>query len=160
MNDLQRRVIGELFLEMHDRLLSYAIAELNNMSLAEEAVQETFRIACQKPTALIDSPNPYGWLIITLKNTMSNMKRRQEHAKQILSEYIATQANVSAFSIDSIRLETLYENIADLEEFKLIEEMAIDGMSHLEMASSRGISVPACKKRVQRAKETLRKKIR
>jgi len=38
--------------------------------------------------------------------------------------------------------------------------MAVNGRSHKEMAESRGISVNACKKRVQRAKEVLRKKIR
>ena len=40
-----------------------------------------------------------------------------------------------------------------------IKEMAIDGRSHLEMATARGITVAACKKRVQRAKETLQKKL-
>lgn len=160
MNDLQRRVIGELYLEMHDQLLSYAIANTDNMSQAEEAVQETFRIACQKPSALIDSPNPHGWLVITLRNTIKNAKRRQDRAKQILSEYLATQSKECTYSVDNLSIETVYENVAALEEFKLIKEMAVDGKSHLEMAKSRGISVQACKKRVQRAKDILRKKIR
>jgi RNA polymerase sigma-70 factor (ECF subfamily) len=64
------------------------------------------------------------------------------------------------FSEDSVDLHVLYGNVAHTEEFKLLTEMAIEGKSHLEMAKSRGISVDACKKRVQRAKETLQKKIR
>jgi len=35
-----------------------------------------------------------------------------------------------------------------------------DGRSHLEMANARGITVSACKKRVQRAKEKLKNKIK
>ena len=50
--------------------------------------------------------------------------------------------------------------MSDLEEFQLLKEMAVDGKSHLEMAQARGISVNACKKRVQRAKEVLQKKIK
>lgn len=160
MNDLQRRIIESLYLEMHDQLLSYAIANLSSLSLAEEAVQETFRIACQKPSALIESPNPHGWLVIVLKNTINNTKRRQEYAKQLLTKYLATQTTDSTFSVDSLNLEIIYENIADLEEFKLIKEIAVEGKSYLEAANARGISLQACKKRIQRAKETLRRKIK
>ena len=81
-------------------------------------------------------------------------------ASRILTDYISAQVQELAISEDGIRFELLYENIAELEEFKLIKEMAIDGRSQLEMAQSRGISLNACKKRVQRAKEVLRKKIR
>ena len=53
----------------------------------------------------------------------------------------------------------MYGKVAQLEEFQLLKEMAVDGLSHLEMAQKRGISVDACKKRVQRAKKFLQKKI-
>ena len=61
---------------------------------------------------------------------------------------------------DAKNFNAFYDDIADTEEFKLLKEMAIDGRSYLEMADSRNISIDACRKRVQRAKETLRKKIR
>ena len=61
---------------------------------------------------------------------------------------------------DSINLNILYENVADTEEFKLLSEMVIEGRSHEEMARARGITISACKKRVQRAKETLQRKIK
>ena len=122
--------------------------------------QETFRIACQKPEELLNSPRPEGWLINTLKHVISNMIRNKAIANRILSEYIASQTQEYSESADRIRFEILYENICEMEEFQLIKEMAVDGLSHLEMAEKRGISVAACKKRVQRAKEILRKKIK
>lgn len=41
-------------------LFTYAMALLGSETAAEEAVQESFRIACMKPEALIGSDNPRG----------------------------------------------------------------------------------------------------
>lgn len=158
MTSDQRKRIEEFYLEMYDRLFIYARSALDNESLAEEAIQETFRIVCMKPEDLLSSPNPKGWIVNTLKYTIQNMKRNRDKANVLLTQYLAANSSV-AFSEDRISLEVTYENVARSEEFSLIKEMAVDGRSHLEMAQSRGISVAACKKRVQRAKEFLRRKI-
>ena len=158
MTSDQRKRIEEFYLEMYDRLFIYARSALDNESLAEEAIQETFRIVCMKPEDLLSSPNPKGWIVNTLKYTIQNMKRSRDKANVLLTQYLAANSSV-AFSEDRISLEVTYENVARSEEFQLIKEMAVDGRSHLEMAQSRGISVAACKKRVQRAKEFLRRKI-
>ena len=160
MNPEYSKIIEQLYLEMYDMLITYARCSFQEESLAEEAVQETFQIACQKPDKLCESVNPKGWLVNTLKFTILNMKRNREHARQILSGYLLSQQEDIAFSEDKLCLQLMYEDIADMDEFQLIKEMAIDGKSHLEMANARGISVSACKKRVQRAKETLKKKMK
>ena len=159
MTSDQRQRIEEFYLQMYDLLMIYARNALDNESLAEEAIQETFRIACTKPEDLIFSPNPKGWIINTLKYTIQNMKRSRDRANVLLTQYIAAHSSNVAFSEDRISLEVSYENVAHSEEFQLIKEMVVEGKSHLEMAQSRGISVDACKKRVQRAKEFLRRKI-
>ena len=159
MNAKQSRRIEELYLEMFDKMKIYAYSSLGNQALAEEAVQETFRIACQKPEQLCESANPRGWLVQTLKYTIRNMQSNRATAKRIVEKYLMTQFRDLSFSEDSLDLNVLYENVADTEEFKLLAEMAIEGRSHLEMANSRGISVSACKKRVERAKKTLRRRL-
>lgn len=159
MTSNQKKRIEAFYLEMYDLLFIYARTALSDESLAEEAIQETFRIVCTKPEALLSSPNPKGWIINTLKYTIQNMKRSREKANILLTQYLAANSNSVAFSEDRISLEVTYENVAHSEEFQLIKEMAVDGKSHLEMAQSRGISVDACKKRVQRAKEYLRRRI-
>lgn len=160
MNPEYSRQIEQLYLEMFDKLISYARYAFREECLAEEAVQEAFRIACQKPDQLCESANPKGWLVNTLKFTILNMKRNRGHAQQILSSYIFDQKDRIGFSEDKLSLQLMYEDISDLEEFMLIKEMVIDGRSYLEMANARGISVSACKKRVQRAKERLQKKMK
>lgn len=160
MDAVQRKRIEQLYLEMYDKLMAYARSSLESEALAEEAVQETFRIACQKPEALCSSGNPQGWLVLTLKNTIRNMVSTRANAKRIMEKYLMWQFKAASVSEDRIDLGVLYENMADTEEFKLLSEMAIEGKSHEEMAKSRGITVDACKKRVQRAKERLQKKIK
>lgn len=156
----QRRKIEELYLEMFDMLLTYASASLEEPALAEEAVQETFQVACQKPMQLLSSENPKGWLVNTLKYTICNMKRRRDSARQLLAKYLISQTKDIAISEDNLRLDLMYENIAETDEFQILRQMAIEGKSHLEMATERGISISACKKRVQRAKEKLKDKIK
>jgi len=151
--------IEELYLEMYNKLMIYAGSSLESDSLAEEAVQETFRIACQNPEKMCSSVNPQGWLVITLKNTIRNMKSSRATAKRVVETYLLSQLKDISFSEDRVNLSVLYEDVADMEEFKLLSEMAIEGRPHEEMAKARGISVSACKKRVQRAKEKLQKKI-
>lgn len=160
MNLEQNKQIGELYREMFDKLMLYARISLDSESLAEEAVQETFRIACQKPESICGSANPQGWLVNTLKNTIRNMKSSRATAKRIAETYMIHQLREFSITEDRVNLNVLYENVADTEEFRLLSEMAIEGRSHEEMASSRGISINTCKKRVQRAKEKLQKKIK
>ena len=160
MNSEYSEKIEQLYLEMYDMLITYARCSFEEESLAEEAVQETFQIACQKPDKLCKSLNPKGWLVNTLKYTIRNMKRNREGARQLLSNYLIEQMECATFSEDKLSLQLMYDDVSCTEDFKLIKEMAIDGRSHLEMANARGITVNACKKRVQRAKEILQKKMK
>lgn len=151
--------IKKLYLQMYDFLLEYAKASLGSVSLAEEAVQDTFVIAWKKQDALSISDNPEGWLVNTLKNVISNTRKSQNSANQLLQAYLAVNRITDTEAESQLPFEMLYQDLAETEELKLIREMAVDGCSYLEMAERRGISMEACRKRVQRAKEFLRKKL-
>lgn len=160
METAQRNRIEELYFEMFDMLMAYAHSALGSEALAEEAVQETFRVACQRPEQVCESANPRGWLVQTLKYTICNMRNSQQSTRRLLEKYMKVHKEDAVFSEDNMDLHILYENIAHTEEFKLLVELTIEGRSHLEMAERRGISVDACKKRAQRAREKLRTKIK
>lgn len=157
MNAEQSKQIEQLYLEMFELLMRYARSALKNEALAEEAVQETFRIACQKPEGLCSSPNPKGWLVLALKNTIRNIRRNIAATRRLVEHYMASQPKEITFCEDGIRMNILYSDLSDSEDFKLLSELAIEKRSHAEMAAARGISIAACKKRVQRAKEKLQK---
>ena len=152
--------IERLYLQLYPLLFEYARSSLSSDSLAEEAVQDTFRIACQKPEAMINSPNPEGWIMNTLKNVLKNTIRNQNISRRILLDYFASNINEITVTNNRVGLEILYEDVADLEEFKMVKAMALEGKSYLEMSQELGISMAACRKRMQRARETLRKKIK
>ena len=160
MNPEHRKIIEHLYLEMYDMLISYARCSFKEEALAEEAVQETFRIACQKPDQVCESPNPQGWIVNTLRNTVRDIRREQTAAVALVERYASSQPTKITATEDGLRLELQYGDMAQTEEFRLLVEWAVEGRSHAQIAAARGISVDACKKRVQRAKEILRKKIK
>ena len=155
MTEQQNKIIEQLYLSLYVKMLIYARATLRDEPLAEEAVQETFRIACMRPEVLCESPNPGGWLLNTLKNVMKNTVKTRERANRMLCALSEMGEKSSA---DSIRVETAYGNVSHTDEFRLIQGVA-EGKSMLELARERNITVEACKKRVQRAREYLLKNI-
>jgi len=155
MTDEQNKQIEQLYRELFGCLTAYALSVLRSRPLAEETVQETFRIACTRPEALCKSPNPRGWLLLTLKNVLKNTQRGMASAAR-LTEAIRQQSR--AESTDSVNVRLLYGALADTDEFRLMEGVA-DGKTMLELSRELGISLEACKKRVQRAREYLKKRI-
>lgn len=160
MNPSQSDGIERLFRQMYPLLVEYAEGSLKNFAQAEEAAQETFQIACQKPDALLHSPNPEGWLILTLRNVISNMFRRQGEAQRFLVEQMACCPEEKVMTRSEVDLELLYENLVDTEEFLLVKELVLDGKSYEELVKSRNITVGTCRKRMERAKKFLRKKLK
>ncbi|AYB46234.1 sigma factor [Paenibacillus lautus] len=156
LNDDQRRVIKALYLEMYFLLFSYAQNMLSDRSLAEEAVQDTFRIACAKADKLLCSPNPKGWLLNTLKYVIKNKVRSWAYHGNSLE----LDENIIPGNCDVLDIDFMYSDLTNSEDYKLIKKIALDKYSMLEAAKEIGISVEACKKRVQRAKKKLKKALK
>ena len=156
----QDRKISELYHEMFQMLFHYAKAALGNASFAEEAVQDTFRIACSNPEACLGSPNPKGWLLETLKNVIRNMRRSFER-KQRLTDKLISIANLSETSEslehtdDLAALKDICISVLGENDFRLFLRVAMDQLTIAEAATEFGISVEACKKRIQRARTKL-----
>ena len=159
MTDQQNKLIGELYVEMFDMLLDIARVNSENEALAEEAVHDTFCLACSNPEKICESPNPRGWLVLALRNIIHNTQKNRFNAQRIVERYLVVQEQERAVVFDRTDTKVLYANVADTEEFKLLWEMAVIGMSHKELAEARGISVVACKKRVERAKKVLQRRL-
>ena len=159
MNAEQSRKMTELYIEMYDKLMMVARKNEDSEALAEEAVQETFSIACQKPEECLGCSSPQGWLVLTLRNVIRNAKRKRANTKRLVEQYLMAQFKEASVTEDRLDLNVLYGKTADMEEFQLMLEMAVHGRSHKEMAGARGISISACKKRVQRAREILQRKL-
>lgn len=117
--------ITMLYTTQYGKLISFALGALKSEKLAEEAVQETFRIACQKAEVLHNHENKEGWLQSTLKNVISNIERIQAREKRNTMEYSDLVTKLQETSVD-INVDLLYTNIATSDEYRLIKEFILE----------------------------------
>lgn len=157
LNQEEEKFIEQLYREMYTRLYLYAKNAQGNKMLAEEAVQDTFRIACIKPESLMSSKNPRGWLINTLKNVMRNRQRTEARLNNLLLAAMSAYEPQAKATVDTVEFHAAYSDVLGEGDFQLLINIVIRRYSMLEAAEELGISVEACKKRVQRAKKRLQK---
>ena len=150
--------IGQLYHEMFDRLYVYAKNALGDPSLAEEATQEVFCVACAKSDELLQSNNPRGWLMNTLKNLIQNIKREQAKIKRLAILSLNSEESELLATYDEEDVDILYGDLAPREDFQIFKLIALEKYSMKRAAEEFGISIEACKKRYQRIKKHLQKK--
>lgn len=151
------RIIEELYIEMYDKLCIYAVNALGDRDLAEEAVQDTFRLACMKADELLKSSNRRGWLMNTLKNVIRNYKKsRARFARLLEALNLLGSRPTPRDGKSEVELEQLYVSVLGQEDFELLKYVMIENNTMRDAADKFGISVEACKKRIQRAKQKLR----
>ena len=156
MEDQESEQLEQLYCEMKEWLLGYANATLTEPSRAEEAVQETFRIACDKRSALLQSENPKGWLVNTLKGVLRNFVRKDTRDSKVFVPY---PEQYDWEQPEELPPELLYQDLAGTKEYQLLAKLSETG-SIRELAKVLGISENTCKKRVQRSRMYLRKRIK
>lgn len=149
--------IEQFYHEMYIQLFIYARSALNDSSLAEEAVQETFRIACMKTDELMSSANPKGWIMNTLKNVIRNTRRTHARSSNVVLGSNAFDEKIMGAITDEIDPELLYADIIAKEDLKLLKQVVLERYPLVEVAGELGIPVEACKKRVQRVKKKYKK---
>lgn len=159
MKPEEKELINRLYFEMYESLVSYANSTLQDLPRAEELAQEVFVSAISKPDALLNSPNPKGWLYKAMWNMLQNNSRTTAHQLKLIADYLAVNGWEATISIDQLSLKLKYGQLAETEEFKLIYDMVVLGKTHEELAGERGININTCKKRVERAKKFLRRKL-
>lgn len=146
-----------LYLEMYDMLLLYAERALEYQhALAEEAVQDTFKICWIKIDEVTASENPQGWLLETLKNVIRNIRRSQARFANLLLALNKSFSAVELTAEDEIALDMTYGDLNGNPDYQLLKEFVLEHRSIKELAQERKITVDACKKRIQRVKERLK----
>lgn len=157
----QNRTLALLYQDMFQPLYQYANSALRNPSLAEEAVQDTFRIACANSTACLESPNPKGWLLETLKNVIRNIRRslaRQNNLVTKLTSLAEMQPDSDSIlpEDDIVSLRAACMSALGEEDFQLFWRVAMDKLTMAEAAREFGIHTETCKKRIQRARAKIK----
>lgn len=155
MKNQRNEQLEKLYCEMYEWLFGYANATLSDPSWAEEVVQETFRIACDKSSVLLESDNPKGWLVNTLKGVLRNFVRKAARDSKV---FVPLQEEFDQERPQELPPDLLYQDLARTREYELLKELS-EGRSIRELAQRRGISEDTCKKRIQRSRTYLKKRI-
>lgn len=152
----QEAFFEAFYRENFNKLKYQAYPYLNQLDQCEVAAQEAFLIAHDNIGTLMDHENPYGWMVETVKNVAKNMKRKQDRYLRLCQEVETLAQRFNPSAPDPLRLDFICASIVKEEEYVLFRSITYGIKSYTEMAEELGISVPACRKRVQRTGERLR----
>lgn len=149
-------LIHKLFVEEYQSMCRTAYFALGDYGMAETAVQETFLVALRFREKLAASEKPVGWLYNALKFAIKHIRRDRS---SFLTHTLPLDSVPEQDLITIDYYSVISKDIKESEDMKLLEAFYIQGYSIREVADRLGISVGACKMRIKRAKEHLRKKL-
>lgn len=151
--------IEQVYRSFYGGLFIFANSKLRNRELAEEAVQETFRIACSKPNEFRAATNKNGWLVEVLKQVMMDIQKHR--AKDIeLMAAIANTPSEALRTYDPAKVEMLYGNYMNDLDFRILVRFSVYGDSIAVISKNTGLSISAVKKRLERARKKYREKLK
>ena len=156
---IDREYIRKLYLQEYKDMRQFATHVLGNANLAEEAVQDAFITAMLKCEELKQSKNPVGWLYITLRHKMQHIERERLKVLKYCVELDAVSPKKSIEKDETERIDLLL-SIQKIQDYDLVMEMYYEQLPLKEIAERHNLTIGACKMRIKRAKEKMRKNIR
>ena len=156
----QDQFFTKIYKERRKPLLMYAESALGNHAMAEDAVQRAFEIGWRKIEDFQNCPKPEGWIFKSLEFVISNMKSRLRTERRVIAIVDEYRPDLVAAPADPLPLRVHFGDLVDTPQFQIIYEMEFYGRTLAEIAKDLGISENACKKRAERARKDLQKKLR
>ena len=160
MTTEQDQFFTKIYKERRKPLLMYAESALGNHAMAEDAVQQAFEIGWRKIEDFQNCPQPEGWRFRSLKFVVNNMKSRLRTERRVIAITDEYRPDLVAAPADPLPLRVHFGDLVDLPQFRIVYEMEIQDRTLAEIAEDLGISESACKKRAERARKYLQKKLR
>lgn len=142
---------SSLYYTYYPLILTTCIRRLGNRAIAEDATQETFRIAWQHfPKEDLD----IAWLYATARNVIGNEYRRTARSNAAHARLEVPHADVSD-STDALDLRAAMTRLRASDR-ELLYMAYWEDLSGQEMSGILGVSLPAVWVRLTRAREALR----
>lgn len=160
MTTEQDQFFTKIYKERRKPLQMYAENALGNHAMAEDAVQLAFEIGWRKIEDFQNCPKPEGWIFKSLEFVISNMKSRLRTERRVIAIVDEYRPDLVAAPADPLPLRVHFGDLVDTPQFQIIYEMEFYGRTLAEIAKELGISENACKKRAERARKDLQKKLR
>lgn len=132
----------------------------NATDRAQDAVQETFRVAWEKRTCALTSPSPKGWLYSTLRNKVMTLANDERIWKKYMTQITECETELVDDGADGFRMRAEVSSILTPEEYKLLKRLYLDGWTYQEVCDEMGLKKSTLAMRVMRIKERFTKKYR
>lgn len=159
MDSRQDHFFTKLYIEHFDFLYSLACSLLHDDHFGYDLVQDTFQVALLRIDELMEHTNPTGWLVQTMKYKLAHILRDQKLLIELREEISAYPNERHAFEECENNWKERWEKVLSKVEISMLQRYYGEGYPIHIVAQEYGISVDACYKRLQRAKEKLRKLI-
>lgn len=156
MDAHEKKTLVEQWYYQYAKYLFHTAYMLGPKNQAEEILQETFRIVLEKDN-LDEIEYPKTWLRKILYNVIRNRLRLLSNQDCSFENEERTITIPKLSYTDSIDIELEYDGIISAEELHILKLAYIEGFTYAEIACSLGITERACQKRVERAKNKLKK---
>lgn len=168
MRPEQDRFLEQLYRVYYGKITSFALAAVQDRSIAEELAQDTFQTAVLRIDVLMAHPNPGGWLMQTAKYKIKEYQRQSTRDLRRLISLssgglqelpVGRGASGEPEAAAGEALERVRRELTP-EEYRLFERLILEGASHPEAAGELGISLAASYKRLERIRKKLQKMLR
>lgn len=152
----------KLITDYYTSIYRYVMGMVCDVRQAEELAVDTFHEAVEQIEQLMEHEAPKLWLFRTAKNkTMNYSAHRVREAKRSISIDSETLSELSAGEgdiIDASTLLTAIEQVLSPDDYRLFV-LHSQGLPSHALAEQFGCTESACRKRMQRIREKLRKEL-
>ena len=137
-------------------LRGYLIHRLGDADSADDLLQETFLKSMRQGAAFCEIDNPRAWLFQVARNALIDRARLARPHLELPDQLAAppTDERAPVDELDACLLRNLAEMSA--EDRQIIEQCDLQGIRQHDFAQAQGLSLPATKSRLLRARQRLR----
>lgn len=164
MTTEQNKIVEQLYEDYRLYLYKYACMILGDKTDAEDAVHRTFEIVCEKNEIPDDPVSLPYWLRGILKNVLKHMARERntalKHMIELTPDMEQSLSNMAGNELADYEINYIKPAEVSDEDFEMLKYKVLYGYSSEKIAQKFSLSKDACYKRIQRAKEKIRKNIR
>ena len=172
LTEAQATYLRELTLQSADVLTKYAYRffgyQPHMREIAEEAVQDTYLKAVEDVESLMKHPNKIGWLKVSLRNILLNIKRVQhwkyEDAKETIDDNPDNKLHIVLDAFDEFdhfprlkELEEVANAILTPDEAETFYDHFLCGLTTEETAILECVSNDTIRGRISRIRKKLKK---
>ena len=140
-------------------LRNYLYGQVHNETLAEDLLQDTFLTALSQGSHFCQIDNVRAWLFRVAKNRLIDYRRTHKKYADIPENQPQLQKRIEP--VASLT-QCLPRALAELskEDAEIICLCDLEGMTQVEYANNKGVSLGGAKSRIQRARRRLKQHLK